>query len=189
MLKSITNQNIFCGFKPKTNTEKISYISDAVKTQQNDTVEISANKEVKPQSKWKKAAIAAGAIIIAAAGIVIGHKKISAKQAEKLEAKTRKLAEEAKQKAEEKVKSQKSDAERYREFQKAKEEQRLKIKAQQEAEAKAKALSLGAKVAGSVSKNTDYVVVGADAGSKAKNAVELGIQTLNETEFLTIIGI
>ena len=55
-------------------------------------------------------------------------------------------------------------------------------------EAKAKALSLGAKVAGSVSKNTDYVIVGADAGSKAKTAQELGIKILSEEEFLSIIG-
>ena len=54
-------------------------------------------------------------------------------------------------------------------------------------EAKAKALSLGAKVAGSVSKNTDYVIVGADAGSKAKTAQELGIKILSEEEFLSII--
>lgn len=56
------------------------------------------------------------------------------------------------------------------------------------AEAKAKALSLGAKVAGSVSKNTDYVIVGADAGSKAKKAQELGITVLNENEFLELAG-
>ena len=55
------------------------------------------------------------------------------------------------------------------------------------AEAKAKALELGAKVAGSVSKNTDYVVVGADAGSKATKAQELGIYILSEEEFLEII--
>ena len=55
------------------------------------------------------------------------------------------------------------------------------------AEAKAKALSLGAKVAGSVSKNTDYVIMGADAGSKAKKAQELGIKILSEQEFLSII--
>lgn len=56
------------------------------------------------------------------------------------------------------------------------------------AEAKAKALSLGAKVAGSVSKNTDYVVIGADAGSKATKAQELGIKILSEDEFIELIG-
>ena len=55
-------------------------------------------------------------------------------------------------------------------------------------EAKTKALSLGAKVAGSVSKNTDYVIVGADAGSKAKTAQELGVKILSEGEFLSIIA-
>lgn len=54
------------------------------------------------------------------------------------------------------------------------------------AEAKAKALSLGAKVAGSVSKNTDYVVMGADAGSKAVKAKELGVTILSEDEFLEL---
>ncbi len=54
------------------------------------------------------------------------------------------------------------------------------------AEAKAKALSMGAKVAGSVSKNTDYVVMGADAGSKATKAQELGVTILSEAEFLNM---
>ncbi|MBQ7633785.1 MAG: NAD-dependent DNA ligase LigA [Alphaproteobacteria bacterium] len=54
------------------------------------------------------------------------------------------------------------------------------------AEAKALAQKFGAKVAGSVSSHTDYVVVGTDAGSKARKAVELGIKTLSETEFITI---
>ena len=55
-------------------------------------------------------------------------------------------------------------------------------------EAKAKALAAGAKVAGSVSKNTDYVVLGEAAGSKAKKATELGIVTLSEEEFLNLLG-
>jgi DNA ligase (NAD+) len=54
------------------------------------------------------------------------------------------------------------------------------------AEAKALAQKFGAKVAGSVSNHTDFVVVGADAGSKAKKAAELGIKTLTEAEFIAM---
>ncbi len=54
-------------------------------------------------------------------------------------------------------------------------------------EAKAKAQNLGAKVAGSVSSHTDFVIIGADAGSKATKAKDLGITILNEDEFIALM--
>jgi DNA ligase (NAD+) len=55
-------------------------------------------------------------------------------------------------------------------------------------EAKARAEALGARVTDSVSKKTDLVVLGADAGSKAKKAAELGVRTLTEAEWRELAG-
>ena len=56
-------------------------------------------------------------------------------------------------------------------------------------EAKARAEALGAKVTDSVSKRTDFVVLGVDAGSKARRAAELGVRTLTEAEWRELAGL
>ena len=56
-------------------------------------------------------------------------------------------------------------------------------------EAEAQAERLGAKVTKSVSKKTDFVVVGADAGSKATKAAELGLRVLTEAEYRALAGL
>jgi DNA ligase (NAD+) len=55
-------------------------------------------------------------------------------------------------------------------------------------EAKKRLQALGATVSGTVSKKTDYVIVGEEPGSKYDKAKELGVKTLNEKEFLKLIG-
>lgn len=55
------------------------------------------------------------------------------------------------------------------------------------AEAKTMAQDVGAKVSGSVSKKTDYVIVGAEAGSKLEKAQQLGVTVIDEVEFLRLL--
>jgi DNA ligase (NAD+) len=54
-------------------------------------------------------------------------------------------------------------------------------------DAKAEVERRGGKVAGSVSRKTDLVVAGEEAGSKLKKAKELGVRVVNEAEFLAML--
>jgi len=55
-------------------------------------------------------------------------------------------------------------------------------------EAKYMAKEVGAKILSSITKNTDYVIVGEKAGSKAKKAIELNLKIFSEEEFLKKIN-
>ncbi len=58
----------------------------------------------------------------------------------------------------------------------------------QRSEAKERILAAGGKVSGSVSKKTDYLVAGEKAGSKLKNATELGVMILDEAQLIDLLS-
>ena len=64
----------------------------------------------------------------------------------------------------------------------------LAICARNQEEVDAAVEALGAKATGSVSKKTDYVVAGADPGSKLDKAESLGLTVLDEAEFVALVA-
>ena len=62
-----------------------------------------------------------------------------------------------------------------------------KLESMSRSEAKARAEALGANIVGTVSKKTDFVVLGSDAGSKEKRARELGLSILTGSQWLDLI--
>lgn len=63
-----------------------------------------------------------------------------------------------------------------------------KLESMSRSEAKARAEELGAKIVGTVSKTTDFVVAGPGSGAKGKKARELGLEVLDERQWLELIG-
>jgi len=61
------------------------------------------------------------------------------------------------------------------------------LKGMKREEVKQRLLALGAKVSGSVSKKTHYVIVGSDPGSKAEKARKLEVEILDEAGFLSLL--
>ena len=55
-------------------------------------------------------------------------------------------------------------------------------------EAKEKIRNLGSNISDSISKNTNYVIVGSNPGSKYEKAKKLGVKILNEKKFLELLG-